>query len=149
MKRYDLNASTLAWLGLVLGFFGLFLFYPASFMLRRAFALEGRLTLENFSVLLASPLQREALLNSFLIGLLTTVLTTLLTLPLAHLMTRYEFRGQGLLGGLLLAPMILPPFVGAIGLKQLLGRFGSLNLMLVQLGLLPADRPIDWLGQGG
>jgi iron(III) transport system permease protein len=149
MKRYDLNASTLAWLGLVLGFFGLFLFYPASFMLRRAFALEGRLTLENFSVLLASPLQREALLNSFLIAAITTALTTLLALPLAHLMTRYEFRGKTLWSGLLLAPMIMPPFVGAIGLKQLLAKFGSLNLLLIDLGLLPSNRPIDWLGEGG
>lgn len=149
MKRYDLSFATLAFLALLLAFFGAFLFYPVSFMLRRAFVADGVVTLKYFGLLLASPLQREALLNSFLIGLLTTVLTTLLTLPLAHLMTRYEFRGQGLLGGLLLAPMILPPFVGAIGLKQLLGRFGSLNLMLVQLGLLPADRPIDWLGQGG
>jgi iron(III) transport system permease protein len=149
LKRYDLSFATLAFLALLLAFFGAFLFYPVSFMLRRAFVADGVVTLKYFGLLLASPLQREALLNSFLIGLLTTVLTTLLTLPLAHLMTRYEFRGQGLLGGLLLAPMILPPFVGAIGLKQLLGRFGSLNLMLVQLGLLPADRPIDWLGQGG
>jgi iron(III) transport system permease protein len=53
------------------------------------------------------------------------------------------------LSGLLLVPMIMPPFVGAIGLKQLLARFGSLNLALMHLGLLPPDRPVDWLGAGG
>lgn len=136
-------------LGLVATFFAVFLFYPVGLMLRRAFGVGGEFTLEYFGLLLASPLQREALWNSLAIGLLTTALTTLLTLPLAHVMTRYRFAGRTLLGGLLLAPMIMPPFVGAIGLKQLLGRFGSLNLMLMELGVLPPDRPIDWLGAGG
>ena len=59
------------------------------------------------------------------------------------------FRGKALLGSLLLLPMITPPFVGAIGLKQLLARFGSVNLCLTKLGLIAPDHPIDWLGQGG
>ena len=70
-------------------------------------------------------------------------------MPLAQVMTRLNFRGKVLLGGLLLAPMIMPPFVGAIGLKQLLAKFGSLNLLLMQLGILEPGQPIDWLGQGG
>ena len=37
--------------------------------------------------------------------------------------------------------MILPPFVGAIGLIQILGQYGALNALL-DLG------PIDWLGKG-
>ncbi len=149
MKRYDLNGTTLTLLAVLLAFFAAFLFYPVSFMLRRAFGAGGEFTLQYFGLLLASPLQREALRNSFAIALLTTGLTTLLALPLAHAMTRFEFRGQALLGGLLLVPMIMPPFVGAIGLQQLLARFGSLNLLLTQLGLLAPGRPVDWLGQGG
>jgi len=46
-------------------------------------------------------------------------------------------------------PMIMPPFVGAIGLRQLLARFGSVNLLLTKLGVIAPDQPIDWLGQGG
>jgi iron(III) transport system permease protein len=45
--------------------------------------------------------------------------------------------------------MIMPPFVGAIGLKQLLAKYGSVNLFLMKLGLFPPGDPIDWLGQGG
>lgn len=50
-------------------------------------------------------------------------------------MTRFDFRGKAtLLGRLLfLVPMIMPLFVGAIGLKQLLAKFGSVNLGLMIL----------------
>lgn len=149
MKRYDLNFSTLFFLGLLMAFFAAFLFYPVGFMLKGGFFSEGRFTLEFFRQLFSSPLQREALLNSFLIGLLTTILTTLIAMPLAHLMTRYEFGGKTLLGGLLLVPMILPPFVGAIGLRQLLAQYGSLNMFLIKLGLANPANPPDWLGGGG
>ncbi len=149
MRNHNLNGWTIAFLGLLLLFFGVFLAYPLSFMLSRAFGVGGTPTLRYFALLLASPLEREALGNSFLVATLTTALATLLALPAAHVLSRYEFRGHGLLGGLLLVPMILPPFVGAIGLKQLLARFGSLNLLLMKLGWLAPNHPIDWLGAGG
>src|SRR5204863_774113 len=44
--------------------------------------------------------------------------------------------------------MILPPFVGAIGIRQILGNYGSLNAMLAHLGLLGPNEVIDWLGRG-
>ena len=148
-KRYDLTPSTLAFLGLLFLFFGVFLFYPISLLLHGAFVVKGKLSLTYFHLLLSSPFQRQSLLNSFLIAFFTTGLTTLLTVPLAYLMTRFGFPGKALLSGLLLVPMIMPPFVGAIGLKQLLARFGSVNLMLMKLGIIPPDQPVDWLGEGG
>lgn len=149
MKKYDLNATTISFLVLLFLFFGLFLFYPVGLLLKGAFVFEGRFSLKYFGLLLSSPLQRESLLNSFWIALVTTTMATILTLPLGWAMTRFSFRGKALLGGLLLLPMIMPPFVGAIGLRQLLGRFGSLNLGLMDLGIIDRDAPIDWLGEGG
>ena len=149
MKKYDLNWTTAGFLAFLLLFFGAFLFYPVSLLLKGAFQSEGKFSLKFFELLLSSPLQRESLANSFLIAFLTTTLTTLLTLPLAWLMTRFNFRGKALLGGLLLVPMIMPPFVGAIGLRQLLAKFGSVNLLLMKLGVIREDAPIDWLGSGG
>jgi len=130
-------------------FFGVFLFYPVGYMLRGAFFVEGKFTLEFFRLALASPLVRESVATSFWLGVLVTLFTTLLTLPLAHLFTRYRFFGKGLLGALLLVPMIMPPFVGAIGMRQVFGQYGSLNLVLAKLGCMDLARPIDWLGGGG
>ncbi len=149
MKKYDLNFTTLAFLGGLLLFFGVFLFYPVWGLVKGAFESGGKFSLEYFQLLVSSPLQRQSLLNSFLIATLTTALTTLLTLPLAQLMTRFSFRGKALLGSLLLVPMIMPPFVGAIGLKQLLAKYGSVNLLLMDVGLVSPADPIDWLGGGG
>jgi iron(III) transport system permease protein len=134
---------------LLLGFFGVFLFYPVSLLLKGAFIADGKFSFQYFSILFSSPLQREALRNSFLIAALTTFFTTILSLPLAHVVTAFDFRGKALLQALLLVPMIMPPFVGAIGLQQLLARFGTVNLVLSDLGIIRPDQPIDWLGQGG
>lgn len=141
MNRRQFTPGTIALLAVLTAFFGLFLIYPVAYMLRGAIYVDGRWTGEFFALLFQSPLTLRAISNSLLIGLIVTALTTLLALPLAQVMTRYSFRGKPWLGPLLLVPMIMPPFVGAIGLRQIFGRYGSVNL------LLGAD--VDWLAGGG
>ena len=55
------------------------------------------------------------------------VLAALIALPLAVLSDRFVFPGKALLGSLVLVPMILPPFVGAIGIKAMLGQAGAVQ----------------------
>ena len=45
-------------------------------------------------------------------------------------------------------PLVLPPFVGAIGLRQIFGQYGALNALLQYGGLLGAGHTIDWLAHG-
>jgi iron(III) transport system permease protein len=149
MNRFDLNRGAWAAIAAVVVFFAVFLFYPTALMLREAFLVEGHFSLGYFRLLLESPLQRESLVNSLLIAVATTAGATLVALPLAWTLTRFSFAGRTTLQSLLLVPLIMPPFVGAIGLKQLLARFGSANLLLMNAGVVPADRPVDWLGAGG
>ncbi|HEY5814704.1 MAG TPA: iron ABC transporter permease, partial [Terrimicrobiaceae bacterium] len=75
------------------------------------------------------------------------VLAIFIAFPLAVVSDRYLFPGKGILTGLILVPMILPPFVGAIGIKQIFGQKGSLNALLENLGLMDPITPIDWLGE--
>ena len=42
--------------------------------------------------------------------------------------------------------MILPPFVGAIGIRQIFGQYGALNALLQHLGLMAEGAAFDWLG---
>lgn len=113
------------------------------------FSFERSDSLPYFRIQPNSPFLWECLRNSFLFAILSTLITTVVCLPLAYWMTHLRIRGQALLSGLLLIPLLMPPFVGAIGLQRLMGRFGLINLMLMQFGLVDAGRPIDFLGQGG
>ena len=143
----DLTPGVLAILGILVLFFGLFLFYPLLHVLLNAFFADEQFSIEFFGLMLQSPVQQRALLNSLELGIVTTALTTIIALPMAYVLVRYDFIGKGLLGGLALVPMIMPPFVGAIGMKQMFARFGSINLFLLETGLI--DAPIDWFGGGG
>lgn len=146
IRRYDLNPANTVMLVFLWGFFALFLLYPLGYVFSNAFFTEEGFSLVFMKLLFSSPNYTIILANSINLGLAVTLLTTLLSVPLALLLVRYNFPGKGLLNGLILIPLVLPPFVGAIGMRQLLARFGSLNLLLLHLGVI--DQPIDWLGGG-
>jgi len=147
LRRFDLTPTMVIFL-LGLGvFFILFLVYPLWYAIVRSVYVDGSFRLTFYELMLTSPVYQEAILNSFRLGMVTTLATTALSLPLAFLLVRHEFPGKGMMNGLILVPMVLPPFVGAIGMKQMFARFGSINLLLLKLGVI--DQPIDWFGGGG
>ena len=145
-KRYDLTPATAGLLILLWVFFIGFMLYPLVFVFSNAFFTAGGFSLVYFELMMTSPSYTRILANSINLALTVTLLTTLLSLPLAFLLVRYDFPGKAILNGFILIPLVLPPFVGAIGMRQLLARFGSVNLLLLQLGVI--DQPIDWLGGG-
>jgi iron(III) transport system permease protein len=135
-------------------FFGCFLIYPLIGLLGGAFLLTDvqghtHFTLRFFQLLVENRLYRLSFVNSFEIALLATGFTALVSIPLAVLFTRYHFPGREWLRPALLAPLILPPFVGALGIKHIFARFGMINLLLAKLGLISLAQPIDWLGASG
>ncbi len=101
---------------------------------------NGAFTLKYIRGVFQNPVYAEGLLNSLGIAAGTTLLATLVAVPLAWLGHRYNYPGKGIFSALILVPLILPPFVGAIGILQMLGPYGALNALL-GLG------PIDWLGR--
>ena len=125
LRKYDLTPARLIFLiGLIL-FFGAFMLYPLAYILANAFLIDGRFTLSFFWLMVSDPGQWNIVLNSINLGLAVTVATTLLSVPMAFAMVRYDFPGKGLLSGLILVPMVLPPFVGAVGMRQMFARFGQ------------------------
>jgi iron(III) transport system permease protein len=146
LRRNDLNPANAAILIALWAFFIIFMLYPLGYVFSNAFFTADGFSLVFMKLLFSSPNYTIILANSVNLGLAVTILTTLLSLPLALLLVRYNFPGKGLLNGLILIPMVLPPFVGAIGMRHLLARFGSINLLLLELGII--NQPIDWLGGG-
>lgn len=119
--------------------------YPAGMLVTRAFSGPDGFTLQFLGLVFQDSILRESITNSLALGLASTAAALVIAFPLALIAHRYNFPGKGVLGALLLAPMILPPFVGAVGIKQMLGVNGALNAALLKCGLLDPTQPFDWL----
>jgi iron(III) transport system permease protein len=123
--------------------------YPLLIQVGRAFMDQSRPSLFWIRRALDNHEFRRQLLTSLALALVVTLLCNLLAFPLALISRAFLFPGKRLLGALVLLPMILPPFVGAIGMRQLLGTFGSLTVLLQHLGLVSPHEGINWLTAGG
>ncbi|MEM1446733.1 MAG: iron ABC transporter permease [Planctomycetota bacterium] len=136
---------------LILTILIVFLLWPIGLTVAQGFLdEEGGFTLKYFTGegvgVLRDPLYQQGLWNAFLIAVFTTLLCLIVTMPMALIAANYKFPGKMAITSLVLVPLILPPFVGAIGLQALLGRFGAINTLLMHLGLLDPDGPgIDFL----
>ncbi len=124
---------------ITLAIFGVAFIYPLYKVISGGFIdANGGFTLEFLIGVFRNPIYAQGLLNSLGIAVGTTSLVTLIAVPLAWIGNKYDFAGKGLISGLLLVPMILPPFVGAIGFQHIFGQYGAFNSML---GIT-----YDWLG---
>jgi iron(III) transport system permease protein len=133
----------------ITAFFGCFFVYPIWTTIQDAFQTpDGRFTAEFIFEVFLNPLYRQGLLNSLVIATWTTAGCALLAMPLAILFIRYDFPAKAWWHALALTPLVLPPFVGAIGIKALLGQAGALNSLLISLGWMRPEQPVDWFEQG-
>jgi iron(III) transport system permease protein len=111
-----------------------FLVYPIALTIRGGFADDpatGRgFTLRHLGMVFQDPVLVGGLLNSLKIAATTTTLAIAIAFPLALLAAKYRYPLKGLWNAVILVPLILPPFVGAIGARSILGREGALNALL-------------------
>ncbi len=117
---------------------GVLFVLPIVLVVKNGFWVDGVFTLRYLVGVFRNPIYAEGLLNSFAIAAGTTLLAVCISVPLAWISHRYDFPGKGLFSAIVLVPMILPPFVGAIGMTQILGQYGVLNAVL--------GTSVDWLG---
>ena len=136
--------------GLLLAFLLAFLIVPIAIAVATGFVSQGHVSLYWLGRTLGDHVVVKQLLNGLVMACCTTLLSLLISLPPAILRARCRFAGQGVLGILMLVPMILPPFVGALSMRHLLSQFGTINLLLDRAGILDFSRslPPDWLGGG-
>jgi iron(III) transport system permease protein len=117
----------------LLGLLFVFILYPILRVLWVSLVDENsQLTLIHFRNFFLRPLFREALWNSLLSGSLVVVFGSIIAVPLAYVTARYEFRAKILLQTLATLPLVIPPFVGAVAFQQILGRSGTVNLLLMR-----------------
>ena len=135
---------------IILAVLSVFLLWPIFLTVQGGFRTpDGEFTFKYLQSVFEDPLWMAGLGNSFLIATFTTIFCLIMTMPMAILAAKYDFRGKAMMTSLVLVPLILPPFVGAIGLRALLGRFGAVNALLLEMGFLQhGDAGYDFLGGG-
>jgi iron(III) transport system permease protein len=139
-----LTAAVAASLAVILG---VFLLWPLADGVRGAFVdANGRTTFAYMAAVFENPIYREGFVNSLELALASTLIAAVVGTATAVLLTRYEFPGRRLFAALVPLPLMVPPFVGAVGIKQILGNEGALNALLAHLGLI--HQPVDWLRNG-
>ncbi|HEY8924995.1 MAG TPA: iron ABC transporter permease [Polyangia bacterium] len=127
----------------------LLLVWPLAEGVRGAFVDgDGHFTWRYLAAVFQNPIYREGFVNALSVGVASTLCATALGLGVALLIDRADFPGKRWLRALVPLPLMVPPFVGALGIKQLVGREGAVNALLTHLGLMAADHPIDWLRAG-
>ena len=75
--------------------------------------------------------------------MVTVVTTSVLGIAVAFLLVRFDFRGRDLFSYLTIIPIISPPLVGVLGFTFILGRAGTVNVLLMDW--LDMLRPINFL----
>ena len=131
-------------IALIVATLAVFLVWPMAHVFVRAFWDKQGFTFLYFAALFTNPVHLETIATSFVIAFGVTAGCVVVALPLAWLFARYAFPGKAVWSGLLLLPMILPPFVSAVGMKMIFARAGALSTLLMKWGLV--DGPVDWLG---
>ena len=129
-------------------FFGCFLVWPIWQVLQGGFYDADGFTLAYLIEVLRNPIYLEGLRNAFGVAFFSTLFALLIALPLAFMADRVTFPLKKFFMGAVLLPIMLPPFVGAIGVRQIFGQSGAFNAFLSTLGLIEPEQAIDWLGRG-
>jgi iron(III) transport system permease protein len=125
-------------------FFGVFLIYPLIRLFYDAFTTDqGQFTLMNFYDFFTDSYYLKATMNSLLLGVGTVMTTSILGIAIAYLLLRYEFRGRELFSYLTIIPMIMPPLVGVMGFVFIMGRAGTVNILLMDY--LGFTKPINFM----
>ena len=115
----------------VAAFLLLFLVLPVGRVFQAAFMeADGSLTWGHFDAFFSQGLMRESFFNSLWVASISTLMASLIAVPLAYFTIRFEFRGAVLIQTLGVLPLVMPPFVGAVALQLIFGRSGTMNLLM-------------------
>ncbi|MCL2666733.1 MAG: ABC transporter permease [Micrococcales bacterium] len=115
------------------------LFVPAAvgaaFVLLPLVAMVSRVSWPQLTTLVTSDAALDALWLSLRTSTVSTALCLVLGVPMAAVLARTQFPGQGIVRSLVLLPLVIPPVVSGLALLYTFGRRGLLGHTLDVLGI--------------
>lgn len=138
------NVGGIAGISVIYLFMIVFLIFPLFRLFYDAFTTdEGVFTFINFYQFFTDPFYLHAIWRSILLGLGTVATTSFIGIIIAYLLIRYDFPGRGLFTYLTIFPIIMPPLVGVMGFIFILGRAGTVNVLLMDF--LGFTKPVNFM----
>jgi thiamine transport system permease protein len=111
-------------------------YYPVGTVFVESLVVDGRLTLDPLRGILTSDFYLVDILGfTAYQAFLSTLASVALGLPGAWILSRFEFPGRRTLRSVTILPFVLPSIMVAIGFVAMFGRRGTLNAVLVAMGL--------------
>jgi iron(III) transport system permease protein len=129
MARFHIGG--LSGISIIYIFLGVFLIYPLfQLFFDAATNMKGAFSLMPFYEFFTDPFYLNAMWRSILLGVGTVITTSILGIIIAFLLVRYDFVGRSLFTYLTIIPIIMPPLVGVLGFVFIMGRAGTVNVLL-------------------
>ena len=123
----------------------LLVLYPLSILVTESFKISGTDSsgLSNYLEFFKDAYYLKTFGNTLILSTLVLITTTLFGIPLAYILARYRQKGKTVFTALILLPIVLPAYAGAFAFIIFFGRFGTLNLILMDTGLI--KDPINFI----
>lgn len=99
------------------------------------------------SIIVIKGIDSSFLINTLFVGFFTTIFAVFFGVLFAFIMAKYDFFGKEVVRLVIIIPLVIPPFIGAIGLKRMFGTEYSVfnNIFYRQLGILPSAIIVEGL----
>ena len=136
------NTFLAAILWLLIAFF---VIYPLSFLGVESFKIAGTENwgIQNYLEFFQDTYYLKTFGNTLVLSCLVLMTTTLFGIPLAYILARYRHRGKTVFTALILLPIVLPAYAGVFAFIIFFGKYGTVNLLLMDSGLTKA--PINFI----
>jgi len=140
MSRGSISLAALLWL--VIAFLVL---YPLSILVMESFKIAetGGWGIGNYLEFFQDAYYLKTFVNTLLLSTLVLLTTTIFGVPLAYILARYRHWGKTVFTALILLPIVLPAFAGVFAFIIFFGKYGTVNLLLMEIGL--TEQPINFI----
>lgn len=115
---------------LLLAAFLLFVIYPIGMLIVKSLLTGDGIDLSYFVTFFSKKYYWSALVNSFEVTVISTLVSCLIGVPMAYLLRSVKIPGSEFLNILIVISYLSPPFIGAYAWIQLLGRNGFITRII-------------------
>lgn len=140
MSRGNNLLSSLLWF--VIAFL---VIYPLSILIIESFKVSGTdgSGIQNYLEFFQDTYYLKTFWNTIVLSTMVLLVSTLFGIPLAYILARYRQRGKTIFTALILLPIVLPAYAGVFAFIIFFGKFGTMNLLLMNAGLI--EKPLNFI----